>query len=120
MQRTVGKAIQLSILLLHGIAVWRAAPDGTPEEVEAALLEMKNTWVSLFFSLPGFLLTRANSDHELAREHWTKFGILIKRYPLLHDTMRYSQVDANYAVAICQFVSPLPRGLVTLTKFSSR
>ena len=43
MQRTVGRAIQLSILLLHGLAVWRAAPEGTPEEVEAALREMKNT-----------------------------------------------------------------------------
>ena len=43
MQRTVGKAIQLSILLLHGLAVWRAAPEGDPEDVEAALREMKNT-----------------------------------------------------------------------------
>ena len=43
MQRTVGKAIQLSILLLHGLAVWRAAPEDAPEDVEAALREMKNT-----------------------------------------------------------------------------
>ena len=43
MQRTVGKAIQLSILLLHGLAVWRAAPEGVPKDVEAALREMKNT-----------------------------------------------------------------------------
>ena len=43
MQRTVGKALQLSILLLHGLAVWRAAPEATPEAMEAALREMKNT-----------------------------------------------------------------------------
>ena len=45
MQRTIGKALQLSILLLHGVAVWRAASEGTPEAVEAALREMKNTLV---------------------------------------------------------------------------
>ena len=59
MQRSIGKALQLSILLLHGVAVWRAASEGTPEAVEAALREMKNTSV-LHYYLDARILTDFN------------------------------------------------------------
>ena len=46
-------------------------------------------------------------NYELAKEHWTKFNTLMERYQLLHDTMCYSQFNADSAVVVCQFVSHL-------------
>ena len=49
-------------------------------------------------------LTWPTRDYELACDHWAKFKLLVQKYPLLHDTMRYCQFDADSAVAVSQFV----------------